>query len=140
MEPAALITANHRRDQRRTCPVPRIPRRRLDDFEQNLTACGQDFLDPAIGEVITALADAAETGSLLLPAARPRQVLRGVGPGLVAAELMRLFLRMPALHGLDGEDKRLLTRTIGGHPRFHLLPGVSATSAFYAQGHAGRCG
>ena len=38
-------------------------------------------------------------------------------PPLSPAELRRLFLRLPALRDLDAEDRRLLTRTIGGHPR-----------------------
>ena len=94
----------------------------FDDFEQNLTPGGEAFLDPAIGEVITGLADAAETGALLVtcryPLPGPDRFLAQVPiPPLSAAELRRMFLRLPALRDLDAEDRRLLTRTIGGHPR-----------------------
>jgi hypothetical protein len=34
----------------------------FDDFEQNLAPGGQEFLDPAVGDVLTVLADAAEAG------------------------------------------------------------------------------
>ena len=94
----------------------------FDDFEQNLTAGGEAFLDPAIDEAITSLADAAEAGALLVtcryPLPGPDRFLAQVPiPPLSAAELRRLFLRLPALAGLGLDDKRLLVRTIGGHPR-----------------------
>jgi tetratricopeptide (TPR) repeat protein len=94
----------------------------FDDFEQNLTPGGEAFLGPAIEEVITGLGDAADTGALLVtcryPLPGPDLSLAQVRiPPLSAAELRRLFLRLPALAGLDAEDTRLLTRTIGGHPR-----------------------
>jgi hypothetical protein len=94
----------------------------FDDFEQNLTPGGDAFLDPAIDEVITALADAAGTGALLVTCRYPlpgpdRFLVQVALPPLSAAELRRLFLRLPALAGLGAEDRRLLTRTIGGHPR-----------------------
>src|ERR1022692_27117 len=38
----------------------------FDDFEQNLTPGGHGFLDPVIDDVITDLAEAAQTGALLL--------------------------------------------------------------------------
>ena len=80
----------------------------FDDFEQNLTAGGQEFLDPAIGEVITGLADAAETGALLVTCRYPlpgpdRFLARVPVPALSPAELRRMFLRMPALRDLDPE-------------------------------------
>ena len=43
----------------------------FDDFEQNLTAGGDAFADPAVDEVITGLADAAETGALLITCRYP---------------------------------------------------------------------
>ena len=94
----------------------------FDDFEQNLTPGGQEFLDPAISEVMTALADAAQAGALLVtcryPLPGPDRFLAEVPvPALSAAELRRMFLRLPALAELDPADQRLLTRTIGGHPR-----------------------
>ncbi len=94
----------------------------FDDFEQNLNIGGDQFLDPATGEVMTALADAAQAGALLvtcryrLPG--PDLFLAEVPvPALSPAELRRMFLRLPALAELDPADQRLLTRTIGGHPR-----------------------
>ena len=94
----------------------------FDDFEQNLTAGGQDFLDPAISEVMSMLAEAARTGALLItcryPLPGPDRFLVDVPlPPLSAAELRRMFLRLPALADLDPDDQRLLIRTIGGHPR-----------------------
>jgi hypothetical protein len=94
----------------------------FDDFEQNLTTGGDEFLDPATSQVMTILAEAAETGALLvtcryrLPG--PDLFLAEVPvPALSPAELRRMFLRLPALAELDPADQRLLTRTIGGHPR-----------------------
>ena len=94
----------------------------FDDFEQNLTPGGQEFLDPAISEVMTTLADAAQTGALLItcryPLPGPDRFLADIPvPALSAAELRRMFLRLPALAELDPADQRLLTRTVGGHPR-----------------------
>jgi hypothetical protein len=94
----------------------------FDDFEQNLTPGGQEFADPAAGEVITALADSAETGALLVtcryPLPGPDLFLAEVPvPALSPAELRRMFLRLPALATLDPADQRFLMRTIGGHPR-----------------------
>jgi tetratricopeptide (TPR) repeat protein len=94
----------------------------FDDFEQNLTPGGQDFLDPAIGEVISALAGNAETGGLLVtcryPLPGPDRFLAEVPvPGLSVAELQRMFLRLPALADLGLADQVLLIRAIGGHPR-----------------------
>ena len=94
----------------------------FDDFEQNLTGDGSAFLDATTEQAITAFADAAEVGVLLLTS---RYTLPGpdrflvevpVSP-LTAMELRRLFLRLPALADLDGRDRRLLARVIGGHPR-----------------------
>jgi tetratricopeptide (TPR) repeat protein len=94
----------------------------LDDFEQNLAPGGGAFLDPAAEEALAALAAAAETGALLVtcryPLPGPDRFLVTVGvPPLSDAELGRLFLRLPALEGLDPDDQRLLGRAIGGHPR-----------------------
>jgi tetratricopeptide (TPR) repeat protein len=94
----------------------------FDDFEQSLTPGVQEFRDPAIGTVITALADAAQTGALLVtcryPLPGPDRFLAEIPiPALSAAELRRMFLRMPKLADLDPADQLLLTRTIGGPPR-----------------------
>src|ERR1022692_2381977 len=106
--------------------VEMLPGHRLllvfDDFEQNLSTGGQAFLDPAIDEVITGLARAADTGALLLTCRYPlpgqdRFLVDVPIPALSAAELRRMFLRLPTLHDFDAADRILLTRTIGGHPR-----------------------
>ncbi len=94
----------------------------FDDFEQNLAPGGQDFVDPAVGEILTALADAAQTGGLLVtcryPLPGPDRFLAEVPvPGLSVAELRRMFLRLPALADLGPADQVLLIRAIGGHPR-----------------------
>jgi tetratricopeptide (TPR) repeat protein len=94
----------------------------FDDFEQNLTPGGQDFLDPAVGDILTALADAAQTGGLLVtcryPLPGPDRFLAEVPvPGLSVTELRRMFLRLPALADLPPADQTLLIRAIGGHPR-----------------------
>jgi tetratricopeptide (TPR) repeat protein len=94
----------------------------FDDFEQNLTPGGAEFLDPAIEGAMTQLADAADTGALLLTCRYPlpgadRLLVPVPIPPLSGTELRRMFLRLPALRDLDSDDRRLLTRTIGGHPR-----------------------
>jgi len=94
----------------------------LDDFEQNLTSGGDAFLDATTDEAITRLAEASETGALLItcryPLPGPDRLLVEVPvPPLSPAELRRMFLRHPALRDLDAEDRRLLIRAIGGHPR-----------------------
>jgi hypothetical protein len=38
-------------------------------------------------------------------------------PPLTGSELRRLFLRLPALRALPQEDRTLVARAIGGHPR-----------------------
>ena len=47
------------------------------------------------------------------------------------AELRRLFLRLPALRDLGAEDRRVLARAIGGHPRL-----IEFTDALLRGGHA----
>ena len=94
----------------------------LDDFEQNLTVGGGSFLDPPVDDAVTALAEAAEAGALLVTCRYPlpgetRFLVPVAIPPLSPAELRRMFLRLPALRDLDTEDRRLLVRAIGGHPR-----------------------
>ena len=94
----------------------------FDDFEQNLSPGGAEFTDPAFDEVFTALAEAAQTGGLLVTCRYPlpgpdRFLARVPIPALSPAELRRLFLRLPRLRDLDPGDRQLLARAIGGHPR-----------------------
>jgi tetratricopeptide (TPR) repeat protein len=109
----------------------------LDDFEQNLTTGGQDFTDPATTEAIDTLAAAARAGKLLItcryPLPGPDRYLAQVPiPPLSAAELRRLFLRLPALADLPPADQVLLTRAIGGHPRL-----IELTDALLRGGRSG---
>ena len=108
----------------------------FDDFEQNLSPGGETFLDQAIDDVMTDLADAADVGMLLITSRYPlpgpdRFLVQVPIPALSTAELRRLFLRLPALYSLGSEDKRLLTRTIGGHPRL-----IEFADALLRSGHA----
>jgi tetratricopeptide (TPR) repeat protein len=109
----------------------------FDDFEQNLTPGGQEFADPAFDDIFTGLAEAAGTGGLLVTCryALPgpdRFLARIPVPALSAAELRRLFLRLPALRDLDGEDRRVLARAVGGHPRL-----IEFTDALLRGGRSG---
>src|SRR5689334_1364104 len=94
----------------------------FDDFEQNLTPDTRAFADPGFAEIFTALATAAGAGRILvtcrypIPGSETRLHPIPVGP-LSPAEQRRLFLRLPALRDLSRDDRVLLTRTIGGHPR-----------------------
>ena len=94
----------------------------FDDFEQNLTTGGQEFLDPAVDEVITRWPTRPGPGRCWSPAgtrcpARTGSWPMSRVPPLSVAEMRRMFLRLPALADLMPEDQRLLTRIIGGHPR-----------------------
>ncbi len=109
----------------------------FDDFEQNLTPGGDSFLDPAFDDILTGLADAAGTGAVLVTCRYPlpgpdRFLARIPVPALSAAELRRLFLRLPALRDLDAEDRRVLTRAVGGHPRL-----IEFTDALLRGGRSG---
>ncbi|MGH4024282.1 MAG: CHAT domain-containing protein, partial [Pseudonocardiaceae bacterium] len=95
----------------------------FDDFEQNLSRPGGEaFLDATVEDAITALCNSAEVGAVLVtcryPLPGPQDLLVEIPvPSLSPSELARLFLRLPALRDLDPEDRRLLHRTVGGHPR-----------------------
>ncbi|MEV4510548.1 CHAT domain-containing protein [Dactylosporangium sp. NPDC049525] len=94
----------------------------FDDFEQNLTPGGGAFLDPVFETVFTGWCEAAETGSILVTCRYPlpdddRYLVRVPVPPLSPAELRRLLLRHPALADLPADERRLLYRVIGGHPR-----------------------
>ena len=77
-----------------------------------------------------------EAGALLVTCRYPlpgpdRFLARIPVPPLSPAELRRLFLRLPALRDLGPEDRRLLIRAIGGHPRL-----IEFTDALLRGGHA----
>jgi tetratricopeptide (TPR) repeat protein len=93
----------------------------FDDFEQNLDVNG-GFLDPGFAEIFLAMCAAARTARLLVtcryPISGTEDTLHRVDLGaLSAAELRRLFLRLPSLRELSVDDRRLVARTVGGHPR-----------------------
>jgi len=93
----------------------------FDDFEQNLTEDTHAFADPGFVEIFHALLAAAGVGRVLVTCRYPvpdADLLLPVElPPLSPAELRRLFLRLPELRTLSVADRRLVTRTIGGHPR-----------------------
>ncbi len=113
----------------------------LDDFEQNLTDHGASFTDPRLEEVLEAAARAAARpgarGGLLVTSRYPLPgrvgtLLATVAvPPLSAAELGRMFRRLPALRDLPPEQRRILVRVIGGHPRL-----VEFTDALLRAGRA----
>jgi tetratricopeptide (TPR) repeat protein len=94
----------------------------LDNFEDNQETGTGALREPQLGAVLQALCEAAVRGRLLLtsrypvPALEPWIVAVELG-ALSPAETRKLFLRLPALRGLGSEDRYLLVRTIGGHPR-----------------------
>jgi tetratricopeptide (TPR) repeat protein/mRNA-degrading endonuclease toxin of MazEF toxin-antitoxin module len=94
----------------------------LDDFEQNLTAGGEDFADSTFADILAGWCDAAEHGAIMVTSRYPLPAddlyLVAVPiPPLSSAELRRMFVRLPALRSLSAEDRQLLHRVIGGHPR-----------------------
>ncbi|HSV67383.1 MAG TPA: hypothetical protein VLJ59_15920 [Mycobacteriales bacterium] len=94
----------------------------FDDFEQNLTAGGQEFADASVEGLFGRLCDACRVGALLVTSRHPVPGADGllvpihVLP-LSPSELRRMLLRLPALRDLGVADRALLARTIGGHPR-----------------------
>jgi len=94
----------------------------LDDFEQNLSQGGSDFLDPDVDAALAELAIHARHGRLLVTCRYPvpgadgwlQRVTLGA---LSAAEVRKLVLRLPALHGLQSDELSRVLRLIGGHPR-----------------------
>jgi tetratricopeptide (TPR) repeat protein len=94
----------------------------FDDFEQNLTPDTRAFADPGFAELFHGFVAAARTGRILVTCRYPvpdtaATLLRLELAALSPTELGRLFLRLPTLRGLPVENRRLVVRTIGGHPR-----------------------
>ena len=94
----------------------------FDDFEQNLTRDARGFTDAAFADTFARLCSAADTGRVVVTCRHPvpdseADLLRVDLPALSPAELGRMFLRLPALRELPATDRRLIWRTIGGHPR-----------------------
>lgn len=93
----------------------------FDDFEQNLLPGGADFLDPGFRQQFSRLCRVARTGRVLVTCRYPIPGNHGLAEvalrPLSTTELQRMFLRLPQLTELTPEDRALVTRTIGGHPR-----------------------
>jgi len=94
----------------------------LDDFEQNLTLGGEQFTDEGAAAQTTALLAAAGRSRFLLTSRYPLPALdvalhEVALSALTDAETRRLVLRLPGLHALPSEDRRTITRAVGGHPR-----------------------
>ena len=94
----------------------------LDDFEQNLSAGGERFLDPDVADALAALAAQCQRGRLLVTCRHPLpggvaglQRVR-VGP-LSPAEQRKLVLRLPQLQGLPLAELQPVLGLVGGHPR-----------------------
>jgi tetratricopeptide (TPR) repeat protein len=132
---AAILRNPRHEDSARLGLLPRIiAEHRLlivfDDFEQNLTTGGTDFLDPALAKLVPALAEAvthaadpATAGGLLVACRHPlpddtgRDLHSVQLPTLTRSELRRLFHRLAKLDDLDPDGQHLIEQTVGGHPR-----------------------
>ena len=95
---------------------------KVDDFEQNLTVGGQGFTEPGTADTRTARLRLHGKGKLLITCRHPLPGLVDafehvpVGP-LSGNETRRLQLRLAGLGDLGPEDRGLIDRLIGGHPR-----------------------
>ncbi|MGH4008451.1 MAG: CHAT domain-containing protein [Pseudonocardiaceae bacterium] len=94
----------------------------LDNFEDNLTDDGAAFADAGTSSVAERLAESCGAGRLLVTSRYPLPGMQdllhhvAIGP-LSPSETRRLFLRLPGLRTLTGEDAALVRRLVGGHPR-----------------------
>ncbi|MGH3751332.1 MAG: CHAT domain-containing protein [Pseudonocardiaceae bacterium] len=93
----------------------------LDNFEDNLDD-DYAFTDTGTSSVIKSLAGSCGEGRLLITCRYPlpgmQDLLRQVSIGpLSPSETRRLFLRLPGLRTLSGDDAALVHRLVGGHPR-----------------------
>ena len=108
----------------------------FDDFEQNLTVGGDSFLDPTVATLFEDMCQAASAGRLLvtcryqIPGTAGTLAEIPVGP-LSPAELRRFLHRLPALRDLRIDDRRVIARTVGGHPRL-----LEFVDALLRHGHA----
>ena len=94
----------------------------LDNFEDNLTVGGAEFLEPAMEAVMEFLYRTAQRGKLPitsrypLPGSEAWLATGNLGP-LSPAETRKLFLRLAGLRRQGSESLSLVQRVIGGHPR-----------------------
>ncbi|MDY7092004.1 MAG: CHAT domain-containing protein [Acidobacteriota bacterium] len=100
----------------------------LDDFEQNLTVGGSNFLNPDVAQILGSLAQAAGRGRLLITCRHPIPGFEGLFEHLSIGRLSRaesrkLMLRLDALQrteddgGIDSKERAELLRILDGHPR-----------------------
>lgn len=94
----------------------------LDDFEQNLSRDGSEFLAPDLPRYLSGILKTARRGRVLITSRFPVPGLAGripplrIGP-LSAAEVRKLILRLPGLHAKAASALQPVLRTIGNHPR-----------------------
>ena len=94
----------------------------LDNFEDNLTAGGKEFLDSFNRQAVGAFCQAAQKGKLLITSRYPVPGMeawlasRHLGP-LTPAQSRKLVLRLEALRSQEPKSLALVQRVIGGHPR-----------------------
>jgi len=94
----------------------------LDDFEQNLTADGSQFLDKDVPALLAALLQNARSSRVLITCRYPLPGFAAelqevpIGP-LSDAESRKLLLRLGALRERPPEEIEKVLRLIGGHPR-----------------------
>ncbi len=94
----------------------------LDDFEQNLTADGSQFLDKDVPALLAALLQNARSSRVLITCRYPLPGFAAelqevpIGP-LSDAESRKLLLRLWALRERPPEEIEKVLRLIGGHPR-----------------------
>jgi tetratricopeptide (TPR) repeat protein len=94
----------------------------LDNFESQLSAGGQGFLDPTLAGILAELYRAAGRGKVLVtcrypvPGAEAYLAPFHLGP-LSAAEARKLLYRLPRLARQEPQLAQRILRQVGGHPR-----------------------
>ena len=98
----------------------------LDDFERNLSAGGEAFLDPSLCEQLDRLCQAMEgqRSKLLITSRHPLPdpalaawLSETRLPPLSGAEMGKFLLRLPGIEALGLAERDTVWRRIGGHPR-----------------------
>jgi tetratricopeptide (TPR) repeat protein len=94
----------------------------LDNFEDNLTMAGTDFLDASTGPILKELARSSSRGKILVtsrypvPGSEPWLVPLPLGP-LSPAQTRKLLYRLTELKDRPPAALGRILRLIGGHPR-----------------------
>jgi len=94
----------------------------LDNFEDNLSLGGEAFQDDTTVQLLSWLAQSAQSGRLLITCRYPvpgleAELLNLPVPPLSAAEVRKLLWRLEGLKGLERADLAEVMRHVGGHPR-----------------------